>query len=66
MSRLNEMADGDAAVIEELYLAAFSRRPTEQEQQTLLDLVKKRKSRPEALNDLLWAVLNSREFLFNH
>jgi hypothetical protein len=55
-------------IVEELYLAALSRFPTDDEKQKLCDVLN---ATPEAerrlaLEDLYWSVLSSREFLFNH
>jgi hypothetical protein len=56
----------DAEILETLYLSALSRRPTPTESRTLLELVKKAPNRDEGFQDALWALLNSKEFLFNH
>lgn len=56
----------DAEVVEELYLAAFSRKPTEQESGEIVKLMARSSDRKEALRDLMWAVLSSREFSENH
>jgi hypothetical protein len=58
----------DARIIEHVFLTAFSRYPTEPEKTTLVAaLGKARKdSRQQALEDMLWALLTSKEFLFNH
>jgi hypothetical protein len=58
----------DARIIEHVFLTAFSRYPTESEKSTLVAaLGKARKdSRQQALEDMLWALLTSKEFLFNH
>ncbi|MFO0883784.1 MAG: DUF1553 domain-containing protein [Pirellulales bacterium] len=55
-------------VIEQLYLSALCRFPSEQEKTLLtqeLSQVKPEEKRA-ALEDLYWSVLSSREFLFNH
>ena len=65
----NSLASGSPdKVIEELYIRCLCRRPTEQEMQNLLQLVKERGEgqAQAALEDVFWAVMNSREFLFNH
>ncbi len=50
-----------------IYMALLSRYPTQQEQQTALAYVNSSKvSRTQAGQDILWSVLNSKEFLFNH
>ena len=67
----------DSRILEHVYLTAFSRYPTTQERAALLaDLENARLkkgtpeamllSRRQALEDVLWALLTSKEFLFNH
>jgi hypothetical protein len=56
----------DADVVDEIYLAAFARHPSEAERQNAVAyLGRDPKNRPAAVADLLWAVLNTKEFLFN-
>lgn len=55
-------------IIEDLYLSALSRYPADDE---LVELLKVLDDAPEdgrraAIEDLYWAVMSSREFLFNH
>jgi hypothetical protein len=52
--------------LEELYLAAFARLPSESERRTALAYVNRQADRRRALEDVLWALLNTREFMFNH
>ena len=64
--------------VRELYLAAFSREPTAEEVQIAeAHLLKPRtdaagkpldsqRARRNGYEDLLWAILNTKEFLFNH
>jgi hypothetical protein len=54
------------AVIEYLYLATVSRRPTAAETQKLTTYVQKQTSAQTAYGDILWALLNSSEFALNH
>ncbi len=63
--RLQE-AKAPADIITEMYLRCFSRRPTEQELTSLVTLVGEQPNPQEALEDIFWSLLNSREFLFNH
>lgn len=56
----------DREAIEELYLAALSRFPTDEELDRLTALVRSHPQRGEALEDLLWALITSREFAENH
>jgi hypothetical protein len=56
----------DSTISEELYLAAFGRPPRAPEREAILDYIAKRHDRKQAFEDLLWAILNTKEFLFNH
>lgn len=62
-----ERLENDKALIEELYLTMYARRPVEDEMQTALaHLSETRGSRRENAEDLMWALMNSLEFVFNH
>lgn len=52
------------ALVEELYLLAYSRVPTGEEQQVGRDWFSSASDRRQATEDLLWALLNTPEFLF--
>ncbi|HSG72450.1 MAG TPA: DUF1549 and DUF1553 domain-containing protein, partial [Planctomycetaceae bacterium] len=56
-------------IVEDLYLAAYTRFPSESERQVAVDYINRRE-KPEdqrkAAEDLLWTLLNSKEFLYNH
>jgi hypothetical protein len=61
------LADSDMkpeAIIDELYLGALSRRPTDAERKKLLEAFAENDHRV-AVEDVLWALLNSKEFLYN-
>ncbi len=66
VSELLKRGASDGEVIEELYLAAFSRFPTEMEQTGLREWLSERPSRPEAVRSLLWGLIASREFAASH
>jgi hypothetical protein len=55
-------------VIEELYLSALGRYPKDAEMAKLLAAIEDSKEgdRRAVIEDLFWAVLSSREFMFNH
>jgi hypothetical protein len=53
-------------LIEELYLATLSRPPSPQETAKARQWLADASNLREGAQDLLWALLNSREFLFNH
>jgi hypothetical protein len=63
---LMEAKKTDAEMIEDLYMATLSRGPTAQEQETVRRLLAAVPSRKEGFEDLLWTLLNSAEFVFNH
>jgi hypothetical protein len=54
------------AIIEELYLTAFSRHPTAPELNRTREYIETASDKQKAVEDVLWAVLNSKEFMFNH
>jgi hypothetical protein len=56
-------------IIEHLYLTTVSRSPTDGEREKLLAAIQGQKSQQgikETLEDIFWALLNSKEFIFNH
>lgn len=65
----------DGQIVDYLYLASFSRHPTEKERTALVGELHSAErqagdpadaTRRAALNDLTWAMLTSEEFMFNH
>ena len=68
-SRVYDLFEGGATddqVIEELYLTALTRFPTDEERQVLKGLIARASSREEGLRNLQWGMLSSREFAENH
>jgi hypothetical protein len=63
--RLSDSSLKPEQIIEELYLSALSRFPADREMKVLLDEFL-RSDRLAAAEDLLWALLNSKEFIYNH
>jgi len=53
-------------VVDELYLAAYSRMPSSDERALATGHIEGAKDQRRAAEDLLWSLLNSREFMFNH
>ena len=53
-------------VIDNLYLRCYSRKPRADEKANLLASLDGEDSVESALNDVFWALLNSKEFIFNH
>jgi hypothetical protein len=53
-------------VTDELFLATLSRYPTAQEKAAALEHFRTARTRQEAIIDILWALINTREFILNH
>ena len=58
-------------IVEEVYLRTLTRMPTEKERTALLEILQDPAAQDPAaiqrnLEDSFWAILNSREFVFNH
>lgn len=64
--RLSDSDRTPDEIIEELYLATVSRLPTDNERELMLQAFRESKERRFATEDVLWALLNSREFVYNH
>ena len=56
--------DNDSQLAEEIYLAAFSRMPTDAERQVIVDHLAAATNRKQAWEDLIWALVNAKEFQF--
>jgi len=67
----------DRRILEYMYLSAFTRYPTDAERETLAAALEsarpakgveqaRREAHRQALEDMVWAMLTSKEFLFNH
>ncbi len=52
-------------MIEELYLVAFSRLPAPAEMKRTMEYIELSSNKQKGTEDVLWALLNSREFMFN-
>ncbi|MEC9093377.1 MAG: DUF1549 domain-containing protein [Planctomycetota bacterium] len=52
-------------IVEDIYIRCFTRKPTETELKNLVAEVNSAENKQQVLEDLLWALLNAREFLFN-
>ncbi len=66
LPQLLKSIDDDRELIAELYLAALSRFPTDEELRMQLEYVSAAPSRAAGMKDVLWTLLNVREFVFNH
>jgi len=68
ITKLLEANTADDKIVEEAYLAALSRFPTDGEKSKILAILGEAKpdQKREAVEDLYWGLLSSKEFLFNH
>jgi Protein of unknown function (DUF1549)/Protein of unknown function (DUF1553) len=55
-----------AEIVESIYIRCLCRKPTAEETTHLIEIVTQAETPQAGLEDVFWAVLNSREFLFNH
>ncbi|MEC8802006.1 MAG: DUF1549 and DUF1553 domain-containing protein, partial [Planctomycetota bacterium] len=62
------LAEGKSVpdIVKSLYVRVLTREPTEKEISQLVELVASEADQDKALRDAFWALLNSREFVFNH
>jgi hypothetical protein len=70
LATVQSLASGTAdppAIVDHLYLACYGRRPTETESRTAQAAITTDPAgRRRAIEDILWALVNSAEFVFNH
>ncbi|MGV3724783.1 MAG: DUF1549 and DUF1553 domain-containing protein, partial [Actinomycetota bacterium] len=66
VAQLAKSGKSNEQVLEELFLRTLARRPTAKEQADLLRVLGTTEKREEVLQDVLWALINTKEFMFNH
>ena len=57
---------GDTEKTEELFLSAFCRRPTQTEIQQAVEYIQSESNTKKAYGNLLWALMNTKEFMYIH
>ncbi len=63
IGRFLDEGKSNAAIVEECYLSALNRRPTEEERRAVVGRIERARDRRAALEDFVWALVNSKEFL---
>jgi hypothetical protein len=63
LGQLSKNGSSDTELLEQLYLAAVARRPSEAESAKLLSYVNGASNKREGWEDVAWGLLNSKEFL---
>jgi len=63
--RLAKISD-PGGMADELFLSILSRRPTADEQKDVVEVLKTARDRPTGIGELIWALVASAEFRFNH
>ena len=66
LTELLKATTDDSIAVETLFLTCFNRQPTPAEMQKVASLLSGEETREEKFRDLFWALLNSKEFAFNH
>jgi hypothetical protein len=66
LARLLDEVSDDKQLVDELYLSAVTRYPTADETEKALDYVARAADRKAGFEDVLWSLVNLREFVFNH
>ena len=61
-----DVSQSDESKVVDLYVAALCRHPRDAELKTTLGYLASKPNRREAYEDVIWSLLNSKEFLFNH
>ena len=65
VKRLLDEGKSEADIQEELYIRCLARKPTDAEKEQVSKLLATGENKQTALEDLFWALLNSKEFVFN-
>jgi hypothetical protein len=62
----SHQARGAESMVDAIYLAALSRRPTSKDIAAAIQYLQVSPDSLQVIQDLFWALLNSNEFIFNH
>ena len=68
-NRIDRLVEGESSnsdIVDELFLTALSRNPSQADRSLIVHELDDAPDRQKACEDLLWALVNSKEFLFTH
>ncbi len=68
-SRIRELASSKKSneeILDEIFLGVVCRPPTAREREAALSYLTTRKDRASGISDVMWALINTNEFIFNH
>jgi hypothetical protein len=66
VAQIVKAIDDDGKRVDEVFLWALGRLPTETDRATCLKYLKESASPQKGLEDVMWSLLNTREFILNH
>jgi len=66
ITELSKSKMSDTQLVEEAFLSTLSRFPRPNEKADALQHLKEAKNRTDGVTDLIWALVNTREFILNH
>jgi len=66
LAKLLKDESDPAKLVDALFLSTLARRPRESERKTVARMLADGSERADVVRDLSWALLNSKEFVFNH
>ena len=66
--KLRELGNSDEGLLDDIYLSCLARYPTAREKAQLVSILPPPGDKEEriVIEDILWGIMSSREFLFNH
>jgi hypothetical protein len=66
LAKLLASGKPDSVILDELFLATLSHLPSEKERALIRQTLADGGSKDEVFRDVFWALLNAKEFSFNH
>jgi hypothetical protein len=61
-----DLSGSDETVLDHIYMSSLVRKPGPEERAAILERIQRGADRKAVFQDLLWAILNSKEFMYQH